>query len=112
RSRARCRARATPSRCPPFRGARSACSGPGPGCVGRGAPAGSVGESYRRTGIPRGCPRPVADPVTTYWGYARHPPGRPHMKLGVPTETRPLERRVSVTPETAKKLVKLGFEVQ
>ncbi len=34
------------------------------------------------------------------------------MKLGVPKETRPRERRVAVTPETAKKLVKLGFVVQ
>jgi NAD(P) transhydrogenase subunit alpha len=34
------------------------------------------------------------------------------MKIGVPTETRPGERRVAVTPETVGKLIKLGFAVQ
>ncbi len=33
------------------------------------------------------------------------------MKLGIPTETRPRERRVAATPETVGRLVGLGFEV-
>src|SRR5262245_48496985 len=33
------------------------------------------------------------------------------MRIGVPTEIRPGERRVAATPETARRLIKLGFEV-
>src|SRR5688500_6192110 len=33
------------------------------------------------------------------------------MKVGIPTEVRPGERRVAATPETANRLSKLGFEV-
>ena len=33
------------------------------------------------------------------------------MKLAVPKECRPGERRVAVTPENVAKLVKLGFSV-
>ena len=33
------------------------------------------------------------------------------MKIGIPTETHPDERRVAATPRTAKNLCKLGFEV-
>ncbi len=34
------------------------------------------------------------------------------MKVGVPKEIRPGERRVAATPETVARLIKLGFEVQ
>ena len=34
------------------------------------------------------------------------------MKIGVPNESLPGERRVAVTPETVAKLLKLGFAVQ
>ena len=34
------------------------------------------------------------------------------MKLGIPKEIRPGERRVAGTPETVSRLLKLGFEVQ
>src|SRR5512134_3243331 len=33
------------------------------------------------------------------------------MKLGVPRECRPGERRVAATPENVSRLIKLGFEV-
>ena len=33
------------------------------------------------------------------------------MKIGVPKEIRPGERRVAATPESVNRLVKLGFEV-
>src|SRR6187431_2562146 len=33
------------------------------------------------------------------------------MKVGIPKELRPGERRVAATPETVTRLVKLGFEV-
>ena len=33
------------------------------------------------------------------------------MKIGVPSEMRPGERRVAIAPDTAKKLIKLGFDV-
>ncbi len=33
------------------------------------------------------------------------------MKIGVPKEIRPGERRVAATPESVSRLVKLGFEV-
>src|SRR5688572_27634639 len=33
------------------------------------------------------------------------------MKVGIPKEVRPGERRVAATPETASRLSKLGFEV-
>lgn len=34
------------------------------------------------------------------------------MKIGIPGETSPGERRLAATPDTVKKLIKLGFEVQ
>ena len=34
------------------------------------------------------------------------------MKIGIPGETNPGERRLAATPDTVKKLMKLGFEVQ
>ena len=34
------------------------------------------------------------------------------MKLGIPKEVRPGERRVAGTPETVSRLIKLGFDVQ
>ena len=33
------------------------------------------------------------------------------MKVGIPKEVRPGERRVAGTPETVGRLIKLGFEV-
>ena len=33
------------------------------------------------------------------------------MKIGIPKEIYPGEKRVATTPEVAKKLIKLGFEV-
>ena len=33
------------------------------------------------------------------------------MRVGIPTEVHPGERRVAATPDTIKKLIKLGFEV-
>ena len=33
------------------------------------------------------------------------------MKIGIPKEIRPGERRVAATPETVGRLMKLGFEV-
>jgi len=38
-------------------------------------------------------------------------PGTPTMKIGIPKEIHEGERRVAATPETAKRLQKLGFEV-
>jgi NAD(P) transhydrogenase subunit alpha len=34
------------------------------------------------------------------------------MKIGIAREIRPGERRVAATPETTRKLVKLGFDVR
>src|SRR6187402_1273218 len=34
------------------------------------------------------------------------------MKIGIPKEVRPGERRVAATPDTVSRLLKLGFEVQ
>ena len=34
------------------------------------------------------------------------------MRIGIPAETRPGETRVAATPETVKKLVKLGADVR
>jgi len=33
------------------------------------------------------------------------------MRVGIPTEVHPGERRVAATPDTVQKLIKLGFEV-
>lgn len=38
-------------------------------------------------------------------------PGVTPMKIGIPKEVRPGERRVAITPETVGRLLKLGFEV-
>jgi NAD(P) transhydrogenase subunit alpha len=38
-------------------------------------------------------------------------PANAPMKIGVPKEVRPGERRVAATPETVSRLIKLGFEV-
>src|SRR5688572_15944726 len=41
----------------------------------------------------------------------RRPDGRPTMKVAIPREIHPGERRVAATPDTVARLIKLGFSV-
>src|SRR5256885_3601543 len=59
---------------------------------------------------PPGGPIAVAAPRNTPI-RAKRRAGDPPMKLAVPKEIRPGERRVAATPESVARLLKLGFEV-